>query len=137
MERLPLKSEVIKDTAKEVPPYTGFGSEEDSLTSSQGLEPRAPQPDFFKFMHKDRSNFLLLTYLLSTCGLCKAYKFLYFFRQGFDSHILRFGARLVVEGQVDTHRKFVVSYYLSDDTILVTQEREQNSGREGGRFLSR
>ena len=64
MERLPLKSEVIKDTAKEVPPYTGFGSEEDSLTSSQGLEPRAPQPDFFKFMHKDRSNFLLLTYLL-------------------------------------------------------------------------
>ena len=45
--------------------------------------------------------------------------------------------RWVVEGQVDTHRKFVVSYYLSDDTILVTQEREQNSGREGGRFLSR
>ena len=78
MERLPLKSEVIKDTVKEVPPYTGFGSEEDSLTSSQGLEPRAPQPDFFKFMHKDRSNFLLLTYLLNTCGLCKAYKFYIF-----------------------------------------------------------
>ena len=54
MERLALKSEVTKDPVKEIPPYTGIGSEEDSLTSSQGLEPRPPQPDFFKFMHKDR-----------------------------------------------------------------------------------
>ena len=54
MERLRLKEEVIKDRSKEIPPYTGFGTEEDSLTSSQGLEPRPPQADFFKFMHKDR-----------------------------------------------------------------------------------
>ena len=54
MERLCLKEEVIKERKREIPPYTGFGGEEDSLTSSQGLEPRAPQADFFKFMHKDR-----------------------------------------------------------------------------------
>ena len=54
MERLQLKTEVIKDREREIPPYTGFGSEDDSLTSSQGLEPRPPQADFFKFMHKDR-----------------------------------------------------------------------------------
>ena len=54
MERLQLKAEVIKDHEREIPPYTGLGGEEDSLTSSQGLEPRPPQADFFKFMHKDR-----------------------------------------------------------------------------------
>ena len=54
MERLHLKEEVIRERQKEIPPYTGFGSEDDSLTSSQGLEPRPPQADFFKFMHKDR-----------------------------------------------------------------------------------
>ncbi len=91
-----------KDRQKEVAPYTGFGTEEDSKTSCQGLEPRAPQRDFFKFMHKDRD--------------------------GFDSHILRFSARLIVDGKVDVKRKFVVSYFLSDDTILVTLVPEQNSG---------
>ena len=54
MEKLQLKTEVIKDREREIPPYTGIGSEDDSLTSSQGLEPRAPQADFYKFMHKDR-----------------------------------------------------------------------------------
>lgn len=102
MERLRLKEEVIKERRKEIPPYTGFGSEEDSLTSSQGLEPRPPQADFFKFMHKDR--------------------------QGFDGHILRFSARLLVNEKPDAERKFVIAYFLSDDTILVTQEKEQNSG---------
>ena len=54
LEKLELGKEVKKDRLREVPPYTGFGTEEDSLTSCQGLEPRAPERDFFKFMHKDR-----------------------------------------------------------------------------------
>lgn len=37
-----------------VPPYNGFGSEEDSLSSCQGLLPKPPQKDFHKFMEKDR-----------------------------------------------------------------------------------
>lgn len=37
-----------------VPPYNGFGSEEDSLSSCQGLLPKPPQKDFYKFMEKDR-----------------------------------------------------------------------------------
>ena len=49
-------------------------------------------------------------------------------RDGFDSHVLRFSARLVIKGKVDTQRKFVVSYFLSDDTILVNLIPEQNSG---------
>lgn len=39
---------------KFVPPYNGFGSEEDSLSSCQGLVPKPPQKDFQKFMEKDR-----------------------------------------------------------------------------------
>ena len=102
LEPLDLGEEVKKKREKEVPPYTGFGSEADSKTSCGGLEPRAPQRDFFKFMNKDRD--------------------------GFDSHILRFSARLVLDGKVDTQRKFVVSYFLSDDSILVNLIPEQNSG---------
>ena len=50
-------------------------------------------------------------------------------RQGFDGHILRFSARLLIDEKPDHERKFVIAYFLSDDTILVTQEKEQNSGR--------
>lgn len=50
-------------------------------------------------------------------------------RIGFESHVLRYAARLVDEDtKVDTKRKFVVSFFLIDDTILVNEVREQNSG---------
>lgn len=39
---------------KQIPPYNGFGSEEDSLCSCLGLLPKPPQRDFKKFMEKDR-----------------------------------------------------------------------------------
>jgi hypothetical protein len=103
LEPLDLGEEVNKKHEKEIPPYTGFGSEADSLTSCQGLEPRAPTRDFVKFMNKDRD--------------------------GFDSYVLRFAARLIIDGKVDVKRKFVVAYFLSDDQILVTLVPEQNSGR--------
>ena len=87
LEPLALQQKVEKKTEKEVFPFTGFGSEEDSKASCQHtLEPRAPQRDFFKFMHKDR--------------------------HGFDSHILRFSARLIHEDKVDVKRKFVIAYFL-------------------------
>ena len=103
LEPLDLVEEVKRKREKEIPPYTGIGTEADSLTSCGGLEPRAPQRDFFKFMNKDR--------------------------EGFDSHILRFSARLIEDGKVDVKRKFVVQYILSDDNILVTLVPEQNSGK--------
>ncbi|XP_034429183.1 EF-hand domain-containing family member C2 [Hippoglossus hippoglossus] len=36
-----------------MPPYNGFGSEEDSLSFCRGLLPKPPQKDFQKFMQKD------------------------------------------------------------------------------------
>ena len=43
-----------KKADQDLPPYNGFGSEEDSKTSCNGLEPRPPQRDFYKFMNRDR-----------------------------------------------------------------------------------
>ncbi|KFP66542.1 EF-hand domain-containing family member C2, partial [Cariama cristata] len=96
---------------KTLPPYTGFGSEEDSLCSCMGLVPKPPSKDFKKFMEKDRS--------------------------GMESHILRFLAKLVTDSPIDKDRKFIISYFLSDDTISIFERTQRNTGIRGGKFLER
>ncbi|XP_063967600.1 EF-hand domain-containing family member C2-like [Lytechinus pictus] len=96
---------------REWPPYTGFGSEEDSLCSCMGLLPKPPRRDFIKFMEKDR--------------------------HGLDSNVLRFVARLDTTKPIDVDRRFIISYFLSDDTIAVFEPPERNSGIIGGKFLER
>ncbi|XP_009071519.1 PREDICTED: EF-hand domain-containing family member C2-like, partial [Acanthisitta chloris] len=96
---------------KSFPPYTGFGSEEDSLCSCMGLLPKPPQKDFNKFMEKDR--------------------------YGMDSNILRFGAKLITDDPIDKGRKFIISYFLSDDTISIFEHTLRNAGIRGGKFLER
>jgi len=44
-----------------MPPYNGFGSEEDSLASCLSLRPKPPRRDFKKFMEKDRCEFNTFT----------------------------------------------------------------------------
>ena len=94
-----------------IPPYNGFGSEEDSLCSCMGLIPKPPQRDFIKFMEKDQS--------------------------GLNSNVLRFVAFMKTDNPVDAGRKFTVSYFLSDDTISVFEPPQRNSGVIGGKFLER
>ncbi|XP_072282959.1 EF-hand domain-containing family member C2 [Pyxicephalus adspersus] len=96
---------------KKLPPYNGFGSEEDSLCSCLGLLPKPPQRDFKKFMEKDRN--------------------------GLESNVLRFVAKLITENPIDLERKFIISYFLSDDTIAVFEPPQRNSGVLGGKFLER
>ncbi|XP_053313439.1 EF-hand domain-containing family member C2 [Spea bombifrons] len=96
---------------KKIPPYNGFGSEEDSLCSCMGLLPKPPQRDFKKFMEKDR--------------------------YGLESNVLRFVAKLVTNNPIDEDRKFIVSYFLCDDTISVFEPPQRNSGVLGGKFLER
>ncbi|KAJ7403333.1 EF-hand domain-containing family member C2 [Pitangus sulphuratus] len=96
---------------KPVPPYNGFGSEEDSLHSCKKLLPQAPQKDYRKFLEKDR--------------------------YGMESNTLRFGAKFITESPIDKDRKFIISYFLSDDTISVFEYTERNTGIPGGRFLER
>jgi hypothetical protein len=97
--------------AKLVPPYNGFGSEQDSLCSCAGLIMKPPQRDFKKFMEKDR--------------------------KGLISHVLRFVAVMDTDYTVDKSRRFIVSFYLSDDTIAVFEPPQRNSGVLGGKYLER
>lgn len=96
---------------RQFPPYNGWGSEEDSLCSCMGLLPKPPKRDFIKFMEKDR--------------------------RGLDSNVLRFLARMNTTKPIDQERRFIISYYLSDDTISVFEPPVRNSGIIGGKFLER
>ncbi|KAK3094621.1 hypothetical protein FSP39_004130 [Pinctada imbricata] len=96
---------------RQFPPYNGWGSEEDSLCSCMGLLPKPPKRDFIKFMEKDR--------------------------RGLDSNVLRFLARMDTTKPIDMDRRFIISYFLSDDTILVFEPPVRNSGIIGGKFLER
>ncbi|KAA0190063.1 EF-hand domain-containing family member C2, partial [Fasciolopsis buskii] len=96
---------------REIPPYNGWGSEEDSLANCKGLIPVPPKGDFAKFVAMDK--------------------------QGLDSHILRFTARLISKDPVDQDRLFLISCYLSDETFSIYEPVRRNSGFKGGLFLER
>ncbi|XP_048191386.1 EF-hand domain-containing family member C2 [Perognathus longimembris pacificus] len=96
---------------RKIPPYNGFGSEEDSLRTCIGLRPTPHQRNFKKFMEEDS--------------------------YGQISNILRYFAKLITHNCADVDRLFVISYFLSDDTISVFEPIERNSGIAGGLFLKR
>ncbi|CAF1383792.1 unnamed protein product, partial [Didymodactylos carnosus] len=96
---------------KQAYPYTGFGSEEDSLSSTKKIIPEPPKKDFVKFMGFDR--------------------------QGYETNILRFMARIITKDSIQSARRFIISYYLSDDTIYIYEPPVRNSGIQGGKFLER
>lgn len=98
---------------RKFPPYTGFGSEEDSLCSCIGLLPK-PCPhlkDIRKFMEKDS--------------------------YGIESNVLRFLAKLITNQYANMGRLFIISYFLSDDTISVFEPTEKNSVSGLRKFLKR
>ena len=51
--------------------------------------------------------------------------------------MLRFLAMLETKLPIDKDRRFVISIYLSDDTVGVYEPPQRNSGIIGGTFLSR
>ncbi|KAI9209542.1 uncharacterized protein BJ171DRAFT_453694 [Polychytrium aggregatum] len=55
----------------------------------------------------------------------------------YDGVCLRFSAVLETEKQIDKDRKFVISFYLADDTIAVFEPHQRNSGIIGGKFLEK
>lgn len=97
------KREKTVHLAQQTPPYNGFGSEEDSQCSCKGLLPKPPKRDFIKFMERDRS--------------------------GLDSNVLRFLAMMETKKTIDQDRKFIISYFMSDDSILVFEPPVRNSGK--------
>lgn len=89
-----------------VPPYNGFGNEQDSLGYVYKLVPLPPKKDFFKFVDNDKV-------------------------------VLRYSAKLNTTVQEDMERRFIISYYLADNTVSVYEPPVRNSGIEQGKFLER
>eukprot|EP00600_Ochromonadales_sp_CCMP1393_P005894 CAMPEP_0174964952 /NCGR_PEP_ID=MMETSP0004_2-20121128/6172_1 /TAXON_ID=420556 /ORGANISM="Ochromonas sp., Strain CCMP1393" /LENGTH=711 /DNA_ID=CAMNT_0016213747 /DNA_START=18 /DNA_END=2153 /DNA_ORIENTATION=+ len=90
-----------------IPPYNGFGSEEDSLqTCKQTLLVSAPSKDGQKMK------------LMS--GV-----------------IMRYEAVLANPSEVDKDRKFIIQIHLEDDTFQIREPPIRNSGHKGGVFLAR
>jgi hypothetical protein len=72
-----------------IPPYNGYGSEEDSLGSVFSLNAKPPKKDVKKVFSNDQ-------------------------------FILRFEARLISHIKDDNDRKFIISFFCGNDTIMVT-----------------
>lgn len=52
-------------------------------------------------------------------------------------HVLRFNAKLVSTEPDDENREFIISFFCGDDTILIYEVCDKNSGRIGGKFMHR
>jgi hypothetical protein len=51
--------------------------------------------------------------------------------------VLRFRARMITRSPVDATRAFIVTFFLSDDTVQIYEPPVRNSGIIGGKFLQR
>jgi hypothetical protein len=93
-------------TVRQIPPYNGFGNEEDTLGYIYDLIPKKPKGDFFKSVDNDKK-------------------------------ILRYTARFNTRVPEDVDRRFIISFYLQDDSISVYEPAVKNSGIIEGPFLRR
>lgn len=94
-------------TEWKIPPYNGFGSWDDSMANVVQLVPKKPRKDMAKL----------------------------FFNEG---KVLRVAAKF--SGSVaeeDSVRRFLISYYLQDDTVMIHEPPQRNLGIVTGRFLEK
>ncbi|XP_055042207.2 EF-hand domain-containing protein 1 isoform X1 [Misgurnus anguillicaudatus] len=54
-----------------------------------------------------------------------------------DHKVLRYAARLDSQNPLDEGRRFILSYYLSNDMISIFEKSTRNSGIIGGKFLEK
>jgi len=105
----PLDDGLEKGQGKErglvIPPYNGFGDEEDSLGNVYRLVPKPPKKDYFKWV---------------------------------DNQIqLKLTAKLNTTNPEDVDRRFIITFYLNDDTVMVYEPQQRNSGIVSGKFLEK
>ena len=53
---------------RELPPWNGYGSYEDSAENCRTVEPKAPHRDFIKFLNKDRYELNARTISSTNCS---------------------------------------------------------------------
>jgi len=90
-----------------IPPYNGFGSEDDSLqTCKPKLIPGRAMKDGAK-------------------------------AKLFQGMVLRYKASLFEPSDTNINREFIIEVHLEDDTVQIREPLVNNSGHKGGTFLSR
>ncbi|KAJ4457827.1 putative flagellar protofilament ribbon protein rib74 [Paratrimastix pyriformis] len=104
---LPRESKVVP--VREIPPYQGIGSEEDSLASVTQLVPKPPKRHIS---------------IRPELGIA-------------DERIFRFQARFAEPGPEDSDRRFIISAFLADETLAVFEPPLRNSGVISGKFMER
>ena len=95
----------------EIPPWNGFGGEEDSRQNCLSLQPKPRRTDFNKQM-ENLGKTLRYTAAMAATG----------------------GRELSV---VDKGRVFILTFYLENDTMAIFEPPVKNSGLVGGKFLER
>ncbi|XP_061099276.1 EF-hand domain-containing protein 1 isoform X1 [Conger conger] len=106
LKPIQVKAKPSPDIKREIPPYNGFGSLQDSLQNCKSLIPEPPKKDLLKMLEK-------------------------------DGKVLRYTARLDSLNPDDNGRRFILSYFLSNDTISIFETNMRNSGIIGGKFLEK
>ncbi|CAB1459901.1 unnamed protein product [Pleuronectes platessa] len=103
---VPKKVDMYHDRKREVPPYNGFGSLEDSLQNCLSLVPKPPRKDVMKMLENNLKE-------------------------------LRYGATMISKYPVDKSRRFILTYFLSNDMISIYEKPGRNSGMISGKFLEK
>ena len=107
MESIKLKTNPKQNIIHPIPPYNGYGTEEDSLLNVK----------YLNFQYKVSEHYVDK------------------FKR--DKHILRFLAKLISPFPSDEERKFLLSFYCRDEAIQVHEIAERNSGRKSGKFYEK
>jgi len=94
-------------------------------------KPREPKP--FKFLPTMASVMKSIPLVMFTSSSLKKPKRDFFKYVDNDKKILRFTARFNKNPE-DVDRRFIVSFYLSDDTISIFEPAQKNSGIVEGKF---
>jgi hypothetical protein len=106
-----LPEELIEFPQQTEPPYQGFGTEEDSIASFYRLVPKSTTFDALK-------------------------------QSELDKIVFRWKAKFNMDnmehaGPDDSKRRFVISFYMVDQTLGIYEPPVSNSGFLGGKFLER
>jgi hypothetical protein len=96
----------VEKFVREVPEHNGIGSEEDSMQSVRSLISKPPMKKAGKYSRPQTSVV--------------------------DSMTMRFAAQFQTTHKDDAKRRFLVSYYIDDDTVSVFEKNQRNSGIRGG-----
>lgn len=101
---------------KQIPPYNGWGSEADSMCSVHHL-----------YMH----------FMKDTLEPMKKPKPDFFKLVDNEKKVLRYMARFNTRQPEDVDRRFIISFFLNDDSLSVYEPAQRNSGIVEGPFLKR